>query len=135
MASTLVGAGTELSLSGFSADAHGGSRLAGTTWARSLPVTPGAFQPEPDERQTGFAIGVAPDGAIACVTYLPFEPDQDIPDVIGSAARLVPVAILAEDDGSALVGGRGPALQRLSADGGSLKLAFDKLPGQMDVID
>lgn len=135
MSSTLVGAESPLSLSGFSADAHGGSRLAGTTWARALPVTAGAFQPEPDERQTAFAIGVAPDGAVSYVTYLPFEPDQDVPESIGSPARLIPVAILAEDDGSALVGGRGPALQRLSADGSSLAVAFDELPGQVDVIE
>ena len=120
-------------LTALSVESEGYAYLAGTTGSKSFPATAGAFQVGAPAANSGFAVRLAPDGQLVYATYLPYRLTNAISSWPFLNVPSTPLAVAGEADGSALIGGNGGTLSRLSADGSTLT-PVSQMPGQIHFI-
>ncbi len=134
--SNLFGGDLKDTISALVVSADGNAHVVGTTDSRSFPTTSGAFQTEHGALfQNGFVVKLASDGQVVYASYLPYVSTQ-ISDN-GQPLLSLPVAgiaIVLEASGSALIGGQGATLSRVSADGSTLT-SVSKMPGPIYSLD
>lgn len=114
--STVIGDQAVDTLISLAAHSDGGVYVGGVTTSPSFPVTPGAYAREPG-RADGFAVRLDEQGNVRFSTYLP-----NIPKVYDGTGTTVPAAVpvLAEADGSLLIGAKDGVIYRLDPEGGRL---------------